>query len=144
MESLQQSSPASSSPEASPVPGHQIDLTEDLSQQLEDIISTYQAGDVPVEPEDAEEVTSVKEADTRKEQKLEKKMLKSLGLLCFPCVLVDFWLKLCHVLMPDVSPSGKEAMLLMQSLNKLSTPEQKLEAIIKKHAELVSRKSNSA
>lgn len=30
-------------------------------------------------------------------------------------------------------------MLLMQSLNKLNTPEQKLEAIIKKHAELVSR-----
>lgn len=29
-------------------------------------------------------------------------------------------------------------MLLMQSLNKLSTPEQKLEAIIKTHAELVS------
>lgn len=29
-------------------------------------------------------------------------------------------------------------MLLMQSLNKLNTPEQKLEAIIKKHAELVS------
>lgn len=29
-------------------------------------------------------------------------------------------------------------MLLMQSLNKLSTSEQKLEAIIKKHAELVS------
>lgn len=28
-------------------------------------------------------------------------------------------------------------MLLMQSLNKLNTPEQKLEAIIKKHAELV-------
>lgn len=33
--------------------------------------------------------------------------------------------------------SGKEAMLLMQSLNKLDSPEQKLEAIIKKHAELV-------
>ncbi|XP_071380597.1 taxilin beta b isoform X2 [Centroberyx affinis] len=32
---------------------------------------------------------------------------------------------------------GKEAMLLMQSLNKLGTPEQKLEAIIKKHAELL-------
>lgn len=29
-------------------------------------------------------------------------------------------------------------MLLMQSLNKLDSPEQKLEAIIKKHAELVS------
>ncbi|MEQ2197294.1 hypothetical protein XENOCAPTIV_027237 [Xenoophorus captivus] len=33
--------------------------------------------------------------------------------------------------------SGKEAMLLMQSLNKLDTPEQKLETIIKKHAELL-------
>lgn len=33
--------------------------------------------------------------------------------------------------------TGKEAMLLMQSLNKLGTPEQKLEALIKKHAELV-------
>lgn len=29
-------------------------------------------------------------------------------------------------------------MLLMQSLNKLETPDKKLEAIIKKHAELVS------
>lgn len=34
--------------------------------------------------------------------------------------------------------SGKDAMLLMQSLNKLDSPEQKLEATIKKHAELVS------
>eukprot|EP00066_Takifugu_rubripes_P023760 XP_011613026.1 PREDICTED: beta-taxilin-like [Takifugu rubripes] len=109
METLQESSPAPSDPEASPVPGHKIDLTEDLSQQLEDIISTYQADEIPAEPEDAK-VTSVKEADTRREQKLEKKMLKNLG---------------------------KEAMLLMQSLHKLSTPEQKLEAIIKKHAELL-------
>lgn len=29
-------------------------------------------------------------------------------------------------------------MLLMQSLNKLDSPEEKLQAIIKKHAELVS------
>lgn len=81
----QEGSPAPSGPEASPVPGHKIDLTEDLSQQLEDIISTYQADEIPAEPEDSEEVTSVKEADTRKEQKLEKKMLKNLGLLsvCF-------------------------------------------------------------
>lgn len=34
--------------------------------------------------------------------------------------------------------TGKEATQLMQSLNKLDTPEQKLEALIKKHAELVS------
>uniref|UniRef100_A0A8C9Z4H0 Taxilin beta b n=1 Tax=Sander lucioperca TaxID=283035 RepID=A0A8C9Z4H0_SANLU len=102
--------PAPTGPEASPAEGQHIDLTEDLAQQLEDIISTYQAEQIPAEPEDTEEVTAVKEADTRKDQKLEKKMLKNLG---------------------------KEAMLLMQSLNKLNTPEQKLEAIIKKHAELL-------
>uniref|UniRef100_A0A8C6WN24 Taxilin beta b n=1 Tax=Neogobius melanostomus TaxID=47308 RepID=A0A8C6WN24_9GOBI len=33
--------------------------------------------------------------------------------------------------------AGKEAMQLMQSLNKLETPEKKLEAVIKKHAELL-------
>ncbi|CAJ1073293.1 beta-taxilin-like [Xyrichtys novacula] len=105
-----ESIPAPTGPEASPAEGHHIDLTEDLAQQLEDIINTYQDAEIPAEPEDAEEVTAVKEADTRKDQKLEKKMLKNLG---------------------------KEAMLLMQSLNKLSTPELKLEAIIKKHAELL-------
>ncbi|XP_061700365.1 taxilin beta b [Syngnathoides biaculeatus] len=82
------------------------DLTEDLSKQLEDIISAYQADKAPDEPEDAEEVRP----NTRRDQKLEKKMLKNLG---------------------------KDAMLLMQSLNKLDTPEQKLEATIKKHAELL-------
>lgn len=107
MEACQENSTTLSGPEASP---GDIDLTEDLAQQLEDIISTYQAAEIPAEPEDAEEVTVVKEAETRKGQKLEKKMLKNLG---------------------------KEAMLLMQSLNKLDTPEQKLEAIIKKHAELL-------
>ncbi|XP_044022680.1 taxilin beta b [Siniperca chuatsi] len=110
MEACQESSPEPMGPEASPAEGRHIDLTEDLAQQLEDIISTYQAAEIPAEPEDAEEVTAIKEADARKDQKLEKKMLKNLG---------------------------KEAMLLMQSLNKLNTPEQKLEAIIKKHAELL-------
>ncbi|XP_060918449.1 taxilin beta b [Labrus mixtus] len=110
MEACQESVPAPIGPEASPAQGHHIDLTEDLAQQLEDIISTYQDAEIPAEPEDTEEVTAVKEADSRKDQKLEKKMLKNLG---------------------------KEAMLLMQSLNKLNTPEQKLEAIIKKHAELL-------
>ncbi|XP_071353584.1 taxilin beta b [Trachinotus anak] len=110
METCQESSPAPTGPEASPAKGRHIDLTEDLGLQLEDIISTYQAAEIPAEPEDTEEVTAVKEADARKDQKLEKKMLKNLG---------------------------KEAMLLMQSLNKLETPEKKLEAIIKKHAELL-------
>uniref|UniRef100_A0A3Q3REZ9 Taxilin beta b n=2 Tax=Mastacembelus armatus TaxID=205130 RepID=A0A3Q3REZ9_9TELE len=110
MAACQVSSPAPTGPEASLAEGQHIDLTEDLGQQLEDIISTYQDTEIPAEPEDTEEVTAVKEADARKDQKLEKKMLKNLG---------------------------KEAMLLMQSLNKLETPEKKLEAIIKKHAELL-------
>lgn len=92
-----------------PAKGQQVDLTENLSQQLEDIISTYQAAEEPAEAEDIDEVSAVKDGSPR-DQKLEKKMLKSLG---------------------------KEAMLLMQSLNKLGTPEAKLEAIIKKHAELL-------
>ncbi|KAK7904214.1 hypothetical protein WMY93_016821 [Mugilogobius chulae] len=49
-------------------------------------------------------------SSSRKDRKPEKKMLKNLG---------------------------KEAMQLMQSLNKLETPEKKLEAVIKKHAELL-------
>ncbi|XP_027857315.1 taxilin beta b [Xiphophorus couchianus] len=110
MEACQESGPAPTGPGASPAEDRHIDLTEDLGQQLEDIISTYQAARIPAEPEDIEEVTAAKEPDARKDQKLEKKMLKNLG---------------------------KEAMLLMQSLNKLDTPEQKLETIIKKHAELL-------
>lgn len=83
MEACQESCPAPAGPEASPAEDRHIDLTEDLDQQLEDIISTYQADEIPAEPEDAEEVTVVKEADTRKDQKLEKKMLKNLGVFLF-------------------------------------------------------------
>lgn len=91
METCQESSPAPTGLEASPAEGQHIDLTEDLAQQLEDIISTYQAAEIPAEPEDAEEVTSLKEADARKDQKLEKKMLKNLGVffLCQIC-FIDF------------------------------------------------------
>ncbi|XP_054653627.1 taxilin beta b isoform X2 [Dunckerocampus dactyliophorus] len=97
-----------SSTQAVPAGGSNVDPTDDLAEQLEDIIATYRADDVSAEPEDAEDVRPDK--DGRREQKLEKKMLKNLG---------------------------KEATLLMQSLNKLHTPEQKLEATIKKHAELL-------
>ncbi|XP_062863188.1 taxilin beta b [Trichomycterus rosablanca] len=88
------------------------DLTEDLSKQLEDIISSYQAAEnsAEIEEPEAEAVIDVKESGKVKNPKAEKKMLKGLG---------------------------KEAMLLMQGLNKLGTPEQKLEALIKKHAELL-------
>ncbi|KAI1895752.1 hypothetical protein AGOR_G00109940 [Albula goreensis] len=96
------------------------DPSEDFSKQLEDIISTYQVEAAPAEPERMEEGSQgneqaadtvvTKETSSGKDQKLEKKMLKSLG---------------------------KEAMLLMQSLTKLNSPEEKLEAIIRKHAELL-------
>ncbi|KAI5102473.1 taxilin beta b isoform 1 [Silurus meridionalis] len=88
------------------------DLSEDLSKQLEEIINFYQAAEKAEDNDELEEetVTDTKESGKAKDPRLEKKMLKGLG---------------------------KEAMLLMQSLNKLGTPEQKLEALIKKHAELL-------
>lgn len=57
------------------------DLTEDLSQQLEDIISSYHAAENPTESEEQEEasVMDVKEAGKIKNPKAEKKMLKGLG-----------------------------------------------------------------
>lgn len=79
MEACQESSSAPVGPDAPPAQDRHIDLTEDLGQQLEDIISTYQAAQIPAEPEDTEEVAAAKEADGRKDQKLEKKMLKNLG-----------------------------------------------------------------
>lgn len=75
--------PTPMGPEASLAEALHIDLTEDLSQQLEDIISTYQNAEIPTEQEGKEEITAVKEADVRKDQKLEKKLLKNLGVLLF-------------------------------------------------------------
>uniref|UniRef100_H0V914 Taxilin beta n=1 Tax=Cavia porcellus TaxID=10141 RepID=H0V914_CAVPO len=120
------------------------DISEELNRQLEDIISTYgsaastagkegpatakeQPGSVEAPdhedrdceevPEEAEreptasgEPSTVQEPVSNKEQKLEKKILKGLG---------------------------KEANLLMQNLNKLQTPEEKLDFLFKKYAELL-------
>uniref|UniRef100_A0A8D0F8L6 Taxilin beta n=1 Tax=Strix occidentalis caurina TaxID=311401 RepID=A0A8D0F8L6_STROC len=120
------------------------DISEELSRQLEDIIKTYgsaaslmekesattgtdrpEKGDPgsmeDVEYEDANEesekeklapgdASRAKEPSCSKEQKLEKKILKGLG---------------------------KEATLLMQNLNKLNTPEEKLDLLFKKYAELL-------
>nr|XP_033791386.1 beta-taxilin [Geotrypetes seraphini] len=120
------------------------DISEELNRQLEDIIKTYGSAASLVEQggagdgveqsqkaealsnedgecEDANEeaekeqaavgdISATKEAGANREQKLEKKMLKGLG---------------------------KEATLLMQNLNKLGTPEEKLEVLFKKYAELL-------
>ncbi|XP_036105336.1 beta-taxilin [Molossus molossus] len=120
------------------------DISEELNRQLEDIINTYgsaactagkerstKAKEQPEHPEPADsedrdceeaadeterepappgEPPTAKEPVTNKEQKLEKKILKGLG---------------------------KEANLLMQNLNKLQTPEEKLDFLLKKYAELL-------
>ncbi|XP_076783035.1 beta-taxilin [Arvicanthis niloticus] len=118
------------------------DLSEELSQQLEDIISMYGSAASPsgkegtseskeqpqnteaLDNEDVdyeetteqteltvpEEPATAKEPVSNKEQKLGKKILKGLG---------------------------KEANLLMQNLNKLQAPEEKLDFLFKKYAELL-------
>ncbi|KAM9240421.1 beta-taxilin [Leptosomus discolor] len=149
--------PAPSSQPPAPAPAEQpsaqletavCDISEELSRQLEDIIKTYgsavslmekegtatgtdrpEKGDPgsveDVEYEDANEesekeklapgdASRAKEPSSSKEQKLEKKILKGLGKY--------LW---------------KEATLLMQSLNKLNTPEEKLDLLFKKYAELL-------
>ncbi|XP_063810312.1 alpha-taxilin [Pseudophryne corroboree] len=119
------------------------DVSEELSRQLEDILNTYcvDAGqDGVTEPEETEkgppeatrngepepvvpEVNGEKEAlrrvednrtcnDTEKDQKRVQDKKKAKGL-------------------------GKEITLLMQTLNTLSTPEEKLTALCKKYAELL-------
>ncbi|XP_037700535.1 beta-taxilin [Choloepus didactylus] len=116
------------------------DISEELNQQLEDIISTYRSpadtagqegpgkakekaespdheeGDFEETMEEPEreaasgEPPAAKEPVSNKEQKSEKKILKGLG---------------------------KEANLLMQNLNKLHTPEEKFDFLFKKYAELL-------
>ncbi|XP_047716405.1 beta-taxilin isoform X1 [Prionailurus viverrinus] len=117
------------------------DISEELNRQLEDIINTYgsatekegptKAKEQPenTEPPDHEdgdcdeateeiereptasgEPATAKEPVSNKEQKLEKKILKGLG---------------------------KEGNLLMQTLTKLQTPEEKFDFLFKKYAELL-------
>ncbi|XP_068933279.1 beta-taxilin [Petaurus breviceps papuanus] len=133
--------------EANAVPENMgSDISEELNRQLEDIIKTYGSASSLVgkessvrdkeksekadpfnheegEYEDANDdnekepiaageaaTSAVREPFNNKEQKLEKKILKGLG---------------------------KEATLLMQSLNRLPTAEEKLEVLFKKYAELL-------
>ncbi|KAF1633430.1 Beta-taxilin, partial [Eudyptes filholi] len=146
--------PAPSSQPPAPAPAEQpsarpeaavCDISEELSRQLEDIIKTYgsavslmekesaatgtdrpekgEPGSVEdAEYEDANEesekeklapgdASRAKEPSGSKEQKLEKKILKGLGKYL--------------------------STLLMQSLNKLNTPEEKLDLLFKKYAELL-------
>ncbi|NWZ75400.1 TXLNB protein, partial [Poecile atricapillus] len=133
------------------------DISEELSRQLEDIIKTYGSATSLMEKEgtatgidkpekgepgsleDAEyedgneesekeklasgDASKAKEPSSNKEQKLEKKILKGLGKYLHT-----------HTALLQTLP---EATLLMQSLNKLNTPEEKLDLLFKKYAELL-------
>ncbi|KAM4549668.1 alpha-taxilin isoform 1-T1 [Fundulus diaphanus] len=149
----------------------QRDMAEELSRQLEDILSTYcreslqdDAGALlngqlhslvlngltGEKEDDKAEEGKVNGGDhgAGKEQKKtqEKKKVKGLGkkmdrhiLLCWTerdwCVFrrlaetVFSLIRLCY--------AGKEITLLMQTLNTLSTPEEKLAGLCKKYADLV-------
>ncbi|XP_073483492.1 beta-taxilin [Aquarana catesbeiana] len=122
------------------VPCETNDISEEFDRQLEDIIQTYTSSDItsnenesltlPTKEllsnddgdtdvanteESKESISSsdaplAKDSAASKEQSPEKKILKGLG---------------------------KEAAQLLQSLNKLNTPEEKLEVLAKKYAELL-------
>ncbi|XP_062866168.1 alpha-taxilin isoform X2 [Trichomycterus rosablanca] len=114
------------------------DMAEELSRQLEDILNTYcheDAGEDPAvpngQPDGAEVNGLVKREDsksedarlngngsTEKDQKKQQEKKKVKGL-------------------------GKEITLLMQTLNTLSTPEEKLAGLCKKYAELLEEHRNS-
>nr|XP_035937720.1 alpha-taxilin isoform X1 [Halichoerus grypus]XP_035937721.1 alpha-taxilin isoform X1 [Halichoerus grypus] len=162
------------------------DVSEELSRQLEDILSTYcvdnnQGGPgedgaqgEPAEPEDAdksrtyasrngepepetpvvngEKETSkgepgtdeirasdeVGDRDHRRPQ--EKKKAKGLeGPSLRQQVALGQW----DVFFSPAGRAGKEITLLMQTLNTLSTPEEKLAALCKKYAELLEEHRNS-
>ncbi|GAB1294928.1 Beta-taxilin [Apodemus speciosus] len=175
------------------------DISEELSRQLEDIISMYgsavrptgkegtsetkeqpqnteapdnEDGDCEETTEEAdrqptapEEPATAKEPVSNKEQKLEKKILKGLGVStliqlpthstlhcgshistsCLHQLLREemrltlkwFIQEKSHDAHLIKYPGGKEANLLMQNLNKLQAPEEKLDFLFKKYAELV-------
>ncbi|KAI1240862.1 hypothetical protein IHE44_0009308 [Lamprotornis superbus] len=80
------------------------------------------------------DASKAKEPSSNKEQKLEKKILKGLGKYLY-----------IHTALLQTQTHAsnhrfhnrKEATLLMQSLNKLNTPEEKLDLLFKKYAELL-------
>ncbi|XP_077342869.1 beta-taxilin [Lithobates pipiens] len=122
------------------IPCETNDISEEFDRQLEDIIQAYNSSDITsneneslslptkellsnddgdtdvANTEESKESTSAsdaplaKDSAASKEQSPEKKILKGLG---------------------------KEAAQLLQSLNKLNTPEEKLEVLAKKYAELL-------
>ncbi|TRY66661.1 hypothetical protein DNTS_007996 [Danionella cerebrum] len=110
------------------------DMAEELSRQLEDILSTYchESGSVgnkkmPVSNGQAD-VVEVNGLSEKEETKREETKLNGNG-----CVEKEQRKLLEKKKMKGL---GKEITLLMQTLNTLSTPEEKLGGLCKKYAEL--------
>ncbi|KAI1901807.1 hypothetical protein AGOR_G00038200 [Albula goreensis] len=125
------------------VPPSSCDMAEELSRQLEDILSTYcqedsgEDGALPEVPDgcngqpDCLEVNGVAEKDDGKPE--EAKLNGS--------IVEKDQKKLQEK--KKVKGLGKEITLLMQTLNTLSTPEEKLAGLCKKYAELLEEHRNT-
>ncbi|XP_072552068.1 beta-taxilin [Salminus brasiliensis] len=121
---MMESSSADSSDQVNGVEEQLVDPMEDFSRQLEDIINQYGSASSLMEEqiailEDEEEkldeearpeevATSVEASGSPEKDQTTEKLLK-----------------------------GKEASLLLQNLNKLSSPEEKVETVLKKYTELL-------
>ncbi|XP_051520106.1 alpha-taxilin-like isoform X2 [Myxocyprinus asiaticus] len=109
------------------------DMAEELCRQLEDILSTYCHEDGGVGGEDAGvEVNGLSEKEDGKQE--EAKLNSN------ECMEKD-QKKLQEK--KKVKGLGKEITLLMQTLNILSTPEEKLAGLCKKYAELLEEHRNA-
>uniref|UniRef100_A0A8C4Z179 Taxilin alpha n=1 Tax=Gadus morhua TaxID=8049 RepID=A0A8C4Z179_GADMO len=122
----------------------QCDMSEELSRQLEDILSTYclanANGDGPALPNGQSHSPELNglahEGDEGKAVKGGKLVMLSYFIVFLPP----------HNTLQMYSSgrcAGKEITLLMQTLNTLSTPDEKLAGLCKKYAELLEEQRNA-
>ncbi|RXN20291.1 alpha-taxilin-like protein [Labeo rohita] len=122
-------------------PSASCDMAEELSRQLEDILSTYCHEDGGVGSEDAAvtngqpDGVEVNGLSEKEDSKQEEPKLNGNG-----CTEKD-QKKLQEK--KKIKGLGKEITLLMQTLNTLSTPEEKLGGLCKKYAELLEEHRNA-
>ncbi|KAJ8268229.1 hypothetical protein COCON_G00134010 [Conger conger] len=128
------------------VPASSCDMAEELSRQLEDILSTYcqedsgEDGALPEAPEAPEACNGQPDSlelnglADKEDSKPEQPKLNGTVVEKDQKKMQD---------KKKVKGLGKEITLLMQTLNTLSTPEEKLGGLCKKYAELLEEHRNS-
>ncbi|XP_068087786.1 beta-taxilin [Hyperolius riggenbachi] len=111
------------------------EISDDLDKQLEDIIQTYASSDstIPGAPVTEEQVNDDGETDDAQINETKE-----------PTSLLDVSMSRDLAASKEQNPEkkflkglGKEAAQLLQSLSKLNTPEEKLETLAKKYADLL-------